>query len=655
MCGILGFMDHRSSDIPNLSLLQESSRLLAHRGPDGQGVSSGPSIGLVHTRLAIVDLDPRSNQPFADRSGRFTLVYNGEIYNYRKLRDGLERRGVPFRTTGDTEVLLETLLNCADIESALRSLEGMFAFALYDRKKKSLLLARDRIGMKPLYYYEDDSRFVFSSEIQPMRPWIPWKADRAMLFSYLNGFRPITEGFNLFEGVQSLRPGSYLKVKKGSRAETGTFFRLSDFWDEDERRELARLRPEEAVDHVEEKLKASIRMQLHADAPVGAFCSGGVDSSLVASIAGKMHPGLTVFHCNIAGKCSEYEAAKALAAHLGSEFIVVDFEDEDYLERIPETVERAEYPYRHLSNAAPFLMLSEAARERGVKALLTGEASDEAFLGYPHYAPNILSALRRSLLLPDRAYRFFKKAAGLSAESRVLPDGFLEQFHQQFRTCLEKEEIRAAVAEKTGGRLKPRDIASLNDFSDNIRSLTHRNDSMGMAAGIETRFPFLDSEVIRSGINLPLKYKLRADAATLDRRHPFVRDKWVIRRLADRYVPRSLSRRTKIPFPTTFLDRTEIDPRFFAGGPLAEWLRWSDREFRYAVEHGSKQLKNALMYLEVWAHVCFYGYSKEEVRKKIKDHVRVRPEKTDRPGRGFFKRRAPAAAPPLAASGVSGF
>lgn len=636
MCGIFGFMDHQTQRTPDEAKLHETAELLAHRGPDHQSVFSGPSVGLVHTRLSLVDLDPRSNQPFWDTTGRYALVFNGEIYNYPELRKGLEEKGVSFRTSGDTEVLLQCLIH-EGFEKTLPKLEGMFAFAFYDRLEATFLLARDRIGMKPLYLYDDSSRLVFSSEIQPMRPWIPWKANAAMASSYLEGLHWVAEGHALFEGVTSVVPGSFISVKRGSRPVTGRFFALSDFWDCAEQERLARLTPAQAVDAVEEKLIASIRLQLRADAPLGAFCSGGVDSSLIAAIASKIQGGLTIFHSNIVGKCSEYEAAKALAGHLKAEFITKDVTDEDYLERIPDTMRYAEFPYRHLPTSTPFLMLSECARSRGIKGLLTGEASDEAFLGYPHYAPNLFKLIPE---LPKNTLRLLKNAVkGFPAQGPETPADFAGQFHQRFQTGIEKEDIYRALLKKANGRLKPEQLLSLYDFTDNIRALTHRNDSMGMAAGIETRFPFLDSEVIRTGINLPSQYKLRLSASTLDPAHPFIRDKWVVRKLADRYLPRKLSRRIKTPWPTTFLDRMQISSQFFEGGSVKEWLNLSEREIRYFVERAPQKLKTTLMYLEVWAHVCFYQNPKEDMVKKIRTHVKIRPETLAAPSKkAFFAR-----------------
>ncbi len=624
MCGIFGYLDHQTQKTPEDARLRQTAKLLSHRGPDHQAVFGAPSVGLVHTRLSLVDLDPRSNQPFWDKTGRYALVFNGEIYNFKELREDLKRKGISFRTSGDTEVLLECLLN-GELHETLLKLEGMFAFALYDRQETTLVLARDRIGMKPLYVYEDDSRFVFSSEIGAMKPWIPWEADPMMVAPFLHGLHDVTRGFGLFKGVKSAVPGTVIKVKAGSRPEYERFFVLSDYWDENERARLEKLNPRQAVDLVEEKLLTSVRLQLQADAPLGIFCSGGVDSSLIAAMVAKLHSDLTIFHSNIVGRCSEYDAAKALADHLKLKFVATDVVDANYLERIPDVMAHSEFPFRHLPSSPPFLMLSETVSALGVKGVLTGEASDESFLGYPEYAPDLIGWLKQT---PRNSFRFLKKALrGFPPSPREVRKDFVSRFHQHFEDDIENDDIYQALLKKAGNELESKHLLPFRDFSHNIRALCHRNDSMGMAAGLESRFPFLDSDLIRTAVNLPYRYKVRFSPEARDPKHLFIQDKWVIRQLADRYLPRKLSRRIKIGWPTTFLERMSIKPEFFIEqGCLREWLELSERELRYFMEHSPQHLKTTLMYLEVWAHVCFYQKPKDSLRKKMKDYIRIRPE-----------------------------
>src|SRR2546425_3591775 len=176
MCGIFGFISHRSDLVPEKDRLRETAQLLRHRGPDEFGFHVEPGVALVHTRLSLLDLNPRSNQPFWDKDGLYCLVYNGEIYNFEELRNDLEKRNVQFRTTSDTEVLLEGIIHYG-IHSFLPRLEGMFAFALYNKVDKSLVVVRDRFGIKPLYIYDTDDMFIFSSEIKAMQPYLNLEPD----------------------------------------------------------------------------------------------------------------------------------------------------------------------------------------------------------------------------------------------------------------------------------------------------------------------------------------------------------------------------------------------------------------------------------------------------------------------------------------------
>src|SRR5215204_547700 len=312
MCGIFGILWHNTEDIPDAARLKQTAKLLHHRGPDDFGIYSEPGVGLVHTRLALLDLNPRSNQPFWDRSGRYALVYNGEIYNFAELRTELEQQGIQFRTTSDTEVLLEALLKWG-ADAALPRFEGMFAFGLYDKTEKSFLLARDRFGINPLFVYDTGRAFLFASEIGAIRPWIDFKPDPIAISGYLYGFSGPTRGFTFFEGVKFLDTGGIAKITRNAPAEYRRFFALSDFVDPAETERLHRTTPLQLVDEVDEILNDSVRSQLIADAPVGALCSGGIDSSIILAMAAPHHNNLAIFHANVVGPISEFEAASRLA------------------------------------------------------------------------------------------------------------------------------------------------------------------------------------------------------------------------------------------------------------------------------------------------------------------------------------------------------
>jgi asparagine synthase (glutamine-hydrolysing) len=391
MCGIFGILLHDGETVPDERRLTETARLLSHRGPDSSGIFSGAGMGLAHTRLSLLDLNS-GRSAFRDRDGRYCLVYNWEIYNFKELREELELSGTGFRTTSDTEVLLEWLIN-RGAEATLPRLEGMFAFALYDRVERSLLLARDRFGIKPLFVYDGDDAFVFSSEVLRMKP-VKLEPDDFSISSFLfanpaSGFGGPSKGHSFFKGVKFLPPGAMVRVQPGMQAQYGKFSSIVDFLNEDISDRLQRLRPLQLVNETEELLFDSVRQQMVADAPVGALCSGGVDSSVIMAMAARCHNNLAVFHANVMGRLSEYSAAAALARHLKLDLKAVEVNDEDFIDMLPEVVSHFGHPFCHMPHSVPFLQVSKLVRETGVKAVLSGEGSDECYLGYSFLAPDI--------------------------------------------------------------------------------------------------------------------------------------------------------------------------------------------------------------------------------------------------------------------------
>ncbi|HPU16508.1 MAG TPA: asparagine synthase (glutamine-hydrolyzing), partial [Polymorphobacter sp.] len=381
LCGIFGIVTD-SESVPDRARLDASMHALDHRGPDSRKIHAGPGAGFAHTRLSFVDVDARSDQPFWDVSGRYALIFNGEIYNYRQLRAQLESEGVAFRTTSDTEVLLQMLLY-RDPDTAIRALEGMFAFALFDSADRSLLMARDRFGMKPLFIQQVGEAFLFGSEVKAFAPWTPPRVDRFMVASYLLSFRGPTSGFTFLDDVTAVPPGQIVVKRPGSAPQFRAFARLEDFLTPAAIDEYAALSSTQIVDHMEQLLSASVEAHLLADVPVGAFCSGGVDSSLLMGIAARRHNNLAIFHANVKGPFSEVAAAAALSKHLKLDLKAVDVEEREFIDLLPRAIRHFEQPLADRPNCVPMMQVACLARDNKVKGLLSGEGSDECFLGYP--------------------------------------------------------------------------------------------------------------------------------------------------------------------------------------------------------------------------------------------------------------------------------
>jgi asparagine synthase (glutamine-hydrolysing) len=615
MCGIFGVLQHTSTTVPPESRLQETARLLRHRGPDGWGSHGGPGVGLVHTRLSLVDLNARSNQPFWDRTGRYCLVYNGEIYNHAALRARLERAGVIFHTTSDTEVLLEALLHFG-VEEALPMLEGMFAFALHDVEDRSLVLARDRFGIKPLFVHDGESSFVFSSEVRAMRSWVALEPDALTVSAYLRGFNGPMSGRSFYRGVTIVPPGAVVRVRWGGRAEFTQALTMNQLVDPGLADCFAGRTREQLVDHVEQLLLESVQSQLEADVPVGAFCSGGVDSSLIMAMAARSHRDLRVFHADITGPLSERGAAERLSRHLDLDLQAVSVGDQDFIDEIPHAVDHFGAPFAN-PTLIPMLMVSRLVRESGIKAVLTGEASDECFLGYRWLVPNVRDAVRG---LPRRVLR---RVFGARSSGPATGDsGLLLSLASQFENSM-------GPAELPGQREVPYQAATVTglvgdgDLSYILRTLLYRNDTMGMASSVESRFPFLDSRVVQAAASLPYDCKIRFSPRVFDPQHPFYVDKWIVRQVAARYLPPELSHRPKGMFPTNAFQRMEIDDRFFDDSFVADWYGLARPRLQRLLEGASAGLRLRLMLLEAWAHVCLRDLPSAELSARLSTHVRV--------------------------------
>lgn len=622
MCGIFGILTHDSDSVPDESLLAASAGLIAHRGPDHQATYVDPGIALAHSRLSLLDLSERSNQPFWDDDNRYCIVYNGEIYNYLQLRQRLEEKGVQFRTTSDTEVIFKWLIH-ADVDEPIAELEGMFAFALYDKQLNSLLLARDRFGIKPLYVCDRTDAFIFASEIRAMRPWMRFEPDMLSISAYMSGFSGPTRGFSFYKGIRIVPPGSVIEVKKGSATKTRQFFSMSDFLDDDWRRQFNSLPTAKTIDKVEEQLVNSVTMQLVADAPVGALCSGGVDSSIIMAMAAKSHNNLAVFHANVVGPNSEFDAARALAKHLSLDMKTVDVRDADFLEKMPEVTLHYGHPYYHHPNSIPFMMVSRLVRENRVKAVLSGEGADECYHGYPNVIFNLADYIR---YLPHKSpYRLLRQLARWVLRRRKyyppLDPGV--GIGSRYETELENETIRRALEGSDSQTFKDKDMISPVLLSYHLRTLLHRNDCLGMSAGIEARFPFLDSSLVKTAVNLPYRYKVRFSPLVLEKRHYFLRDKWILRKIADRYLPRELSRRKKLGFPVDAYHRMEITPALFYKSLSSELLSLGDAEIDYFFRNADQNMKIRLLHLEVWAHVCLYDLPRDRIIAKLCDSIPI--------------------------------
>jgi asparagine synthase (glutamine-hydrolysing) len=404
-----------------------ASRLLKsleHRGPDGSGAWTSPDgrALLVHTRLAIVDLTPTGAQPMSSADGRYCIVLNGEIYNHEELRRELERDGAAFRGTSDTEVLLE--LFAREGERCLDRLDGMFAFAVWDSRDRTLFCARDPLGEKPLYYVSTETTFAFASEV------------RALLAAGIVRGRPDWTGIALFlrqgsipppythvEGIRFLMPGHFVRTGKASECSPRRYWRLSFVPDRD-----AVADPAEAVRSVESAIRLSVRRRLRADVPIAAFLSGGLDSSLVAALMRQEGAGdLQTFTVTLPGQAGD-EAARAreVARHIGTRHADIPLRPDDSAEWLLEAMDAMDVPSIDGPNT---WLVSRAVRREGIKVACSGLGGDELFFGYPSFrtVPSVhcALALARRLSAPRRVARRLARSVPASPRLGRILDAVL--------------------------------------------------------------------------------------------------------------------------------------------------------------------------------------------------------------------------------------
>jgi asparagine synthase (glutamine-hydrolysing) len=588
MCGIAGFWTTSALTEAPERILRNMTAAIAYRGPDGDGFFWDDSAGIAlgHRRLAVVDLSEDGRQPMISRSGRFVLVFNGEIYNFQRLRTILSPLGHSFRGHSDTEVMLAAFEQWG-VASAIEQFVGMFAFAVWDRAERTLIFARDRFGKKPLYIHIGDHLVGFASELKALYclPGFEPRIDRQSLTLYLR-HNYVPSPRSIYENVAKLLPGCLAKVK----FEVGKpSIAYSTYWDARAVRDSARAAPlagseVEILDSLDELLRDAVAIRMIADVPLGAFLSGGIDSSLVVALmqAQSARPVKTFCVGFVESEYNEARFASAVARHLGTDHSETILTPRDALDRVPRLASIFDEPFSD-SSQVPTLMVSEVAR-REVTVALSGDGGDEIFCGYNRYSlgrdmwrrfQRLPFPLRRSLaaaiknVSPRMWDAAFKPVRGiLPAALRVSTPG--DRMHK-FASVLEIESPSAFYQRlvshwtnptsvvRGGSEPLPREFPShldLRSFTEEmmlVDVLTYLPDDIltkvdraSMSVSLETRAPLLDHRLFEFASHLPMQYKLRAGTT-----------KWALRQILYRYVPSELVERAKTGF----------------GIPIDSWLR----------------------------------------------------------------------------------
>jgi asparagine synthase (glutamine-hydrolysing) len=625
MCGFTGFITLRNdanSDAASHDLLHRMANAIIHRGPDSDGywADASAGIGLAHRRLAILDLSPAGAQPMMSTSGRYVIAFNGEIYNHLRLRDALQNNNqmvAHWRGHSDTETLLAGF-DAWGIESTLQRAIGMFAFAVWDREQRVLTLARDRLGEKPLYYgwqgQGSKATFLFGSELSALRrhPAFSAEINRDAL-AMLMRHNYIGETHSIYSGIYKLLPGHSLTLSVSAPEPV-----IRAWWSgaavaERGVAEPFSGSPDEAVDTLETLLRDAVGQQMMADVPLGAFLSGGIDSSTVVALMQALSSrSVKTFSIGFfEDGYNEAEHAKAVARHLGTDHTELYVTPEQALAVIPKLPTLYSEPFAD-SSQIPTFLVSQLARQH-VTVSLSGDAGDELFCGYTRYqlteklwskisrlprplrqtmagmitsiSPTVWNKLGRVLPRGLTGDKLHKGAAVLSCRSAAeLYRGMVSHWPDPADVVLSATEPVSVLSGADP------DLRGLNDVErmmalDMLSYLPDdilvKVDRAAMGVSLETRVPFLDHRVVEFAWSLPLEYKLRGGVT-----------KWPLRQILYRHVPRELIERPKMGF----------------GVPIDHWLRKPLRDWAEALLDESR-LRNEGF------------FNPEPIRRKWAEHL----------------------------------
>lgn len=610
MCGIAGFIEQSGLDADPKRIVHMTNQL-GHRGPDDAGLFAKGPIGLGHRRLSIVDVSSAGHQPMSTSDELSWISYNGELYNHREIRRSF-LEGSHFRGCSDTEVLLYALARNG--AACLPHLDGIFAFCFVDLRSRVLLLARDHVGIKPLYFAEEGGRFYFASEI------------KAILAGGLSAeFNPLAALDLVFTGwtadentllrrLRRLPPGCLLRYNLDSHSWTiGRWWRPQPSWDR-----AAELGKQEEVwlSSLTRQVERAVESQLMSDVPVGSFCSGGLDSSLVSAIAVKKRPDIHLFNvsCPDAPKVDEGPWARKVADHLGASLETLILTREEFRRALVHVVFMTEYPLSFV-NTVPMYLVSKLARESGVKVLLSGEGADELFGGYIGHHRR-LALLRVAQSKGKRAGKGLTRlldwvtqgATKIGLEPSIEPSlGIHSALTGGLRglTLLDESE---QVYERFSDPLD-RAIASalLRELSSYLVPILHRTDRASMAASVEARVPFLSTDLLALALATPPEFKIGVSGL-----RPV--GKALLKRVALAYLPREIVYRPKMGF--------SVPPDFYLDPWPHAWLRdgfvtstfgLDPKELASWIRGQNEQSACWMLTLEVWGQLFIRGRSPEEV------------------------------------------
>jgi asparagine synthase (glutamine-hydrolysing) len=588
MCGLTGFIDftrNKGEDAlrEKVGMMAETLR---HRGPDDDGawVDAETGVALGFRRLSIIDISPRGHQPMISASGRHVMVFNGEVYNFTELRDELASIGVHFKGSSDTEVILEAI-EAWGLEAAVQRFIGMFAISLWDRNERILHLVRDRIGVKPLYWGRQGKLLLFGSELKALRAHPDWtpEIDRGALAAYFR-HSYVPSPFSIYKGIKKLMPGTIVSIGPDGRETTLTYWSLADV-QETGGGDLLDVSDDEATDGLDTLIRESVGLRMISDVPLGAFLSGGIDSSTVVAVmqAQSSRPVKTFTIGFEDNAVNEAQDAKHVAEHLGTDHTELIVRPAEAREVIPRLAEMYDEPFADASQIPTALVSGLARRE--VTVSLSGDGGDELFGGYDRYIrgrdlwtvlqkiPSPLRPITSGLLrvVPIALWNALfsmtpekitpgQKGHTMHWLAGNLADGdFNAFFHRLVSTWDDPESLVPGANEAKAPFWASGDNSDILDRMMYLDSVTYLPDDIltkldraSMAFGLEAREPLLDHRLFDFAWRLPERFRFRES-----------KGKWLLRQVLARYVPPELTERPKQGFSLPLGD--------WLRGPLREW------------------------------------------------------------------------------------
>ena len=636
MCGICGvFYNDRSRRVERETLAQMNGQIV-HRGPDDDGFFVEGNVGLAMRRLSIIDIKT-GHQPISNEANDIWIVYNGELYNHQDLRKDLEARGHRYRTHSDTETIVHLYEEHG--RDCVHHLRGMYAFAIWDRPKRRLFIARDRLGIKPLYYRFDGTTLLFASEIKAIlaHPGVTPQFNRSTLAEYL-AFGYIPEAETMYAGIRKLLPGHTLEIDENGEPQITQYWDLNVTPDDD-------VRPREYyVEKYRELLEGCVTSHLMSDVPLGVFLSGGLDSSAVAALTTKIRrEPIETFAVGYGEESfSELPFARAVAQHIGSQHHEVRLSREEFFRSLPHLIWHEDEPIVWPSSVSLYYV-AKLAKER-VTVVLTGEGSDETLAGYTRYPWTLMNSRMDAVYraaVPGKLRQWVRAALQSGRVSKDMHrklehtflvrggeswtsfyfDNFYSAFSAADQEGLLTPEARQMAGEVYAGSMHYWNASSgdllhrllYTDIKTYLVELLMKQDQMSMAASVESRVPFLDHELVEFTTSIPAKYDTHGMAG-----------KFILKAAVEDLLPHDIVYRQKMGFPTPWaywlagsqLDQLEhllLEPRTVERNYFKpDVVKKLFAEHRAGVrDHGNRIWR--LLNLELWERVCLEREPVEEV------------------------------------------